>query len=49
MHAARLSWQAGRARDEENTRATALASDVIDTALRIVHLICQRSRSRRCH
>jgi len=38
MHAARQSWLAGRARDEENTRAIELATEVLHTALRITEL-----------
>jgi class 3 adenylate cyclase len=38
MHAARQSWLAGRARDEENTRAIERATEVLHTALRITQL-----------
>ena len=38
MHAARQSWLAGRARDEENTRAIELSTEVLHTALRITQL-----------
>jgi class 3 adenylate cyclase len=38
MHAARQSWLAGRARDEENSRAIALATEVLHTAMRITEL-----------
>jgi class 3 adenylate cyclase len=37
-HASKLSWLAGRARDEENTSAIALATEVVHTALRITWL-----------
>jgi len=38
MHAARQSWLAGRARDEENTRAIELATEAVHTALRMAQL-----------
>jgi class 3 adenylate cyclase len=38
MHASRQTWLAGRARDEENTRAIELATEVLHTALRITEL-----------
>jgi hypothetical protein len=37
-HASRLSWLAGRARDEENTRAVDLATQAVHTALRMTRL-----------
>jgi class 3 adenylate cyclase len=36
--ASKLSWLAGRARDQENTRAIELASEAVRTALRITRL-----------
>jgi hypothetical protein len=36
--ASKLSWLAGRARDQENTRAIDLASEAVRTALRITRL-----------
>ena len=36
--AAKLSWLAGRARDQENTRAIELASEAVHTALRMTRL-----------
>ncbi len=38
MHAARVSWLAGRAREEENARAIELATEAIHTALRMARL-----------
>lgn len=38
MHASKLSWLAGRARDEENTRAIDLATEAVSTALRMAQL-----------
>jgi class 3 adenylate cyclase len=38
MHAARLSWLAGRAREEENSRAIELTTEVLHTAMRITRL-----------
>jgi class 3 adenylate cyclase len=38
MHASRISWLAGRAREEENARAIELATDAIHTALRMTQL-----------
>jgi hypothetical protein len=38
MHASKLSWLAGRARDEENTRAIELATEAVTTALRMAQL-----------
>jgi hypothetical protein len=35
MYASRLSWLAGRARDEESTRAAEAASEAVRTALRL--------------
>src|SRR5919201_2500304 len=37
-HASKLSWLAGRARDEENASAIGLATEVVRTALRITRL-----------
>jgi class 3 adenylate cyclase len=41
MHAARVSFLAGRAREEENARAIELATESVHTALRIAHLDLQ--------
>src|SRR5579859_1810382 len=38
MHASRLSWLAGRAREEESARAIELAGQAVHTALRITEL-----------
>ncbi|HEV7662722.1 MAG TPA: adenylate/guanylate cyclase domain-containing protein, partial [Chloroflexota bacterium] len=38
MHASKLSWLAGRARDEENSRAIELATEAVQTALRMAQL-----------
>jgi hypothetical protein len=38
MHASRLAWLVGRARDEENSRAIDLATEAIRTALRMTRL-----------
>jgi len=38
MHAARVSWLAGRAREEESARAIELAAEAVHTALRMAHL-----------
>jgi len=37
MHAARTTWLAGRARDEEITRAAELAAEAVDMALRLAN------------
>ena len=37
-HASKLSWLAGRARDEENTRAIDCAAEAIHTAMRMARL-----------
>jgi hypothetical protein len=38
LHATRVSWLAGRAREEENARAIELAAEAVHTALRIANL-----------
>src|SRR5205823_10884347 len=38
MHAARVSWLAGRAREEESARAIDLTTEAVHTALRMAHL-----------
>jgi hypothetical protein len=38
MHASKLPWLVGRARDEENSRAVACAAEAVDTALRMARL-----------
>jgi hypothetical protein len=38
MHASRVSWSAGRAREEENARAIELAAEAVHMALRMKHL-----------
>jgi class 3 adenylate cyclase len=38
MHASRLAWLAGRARDEEGARVVELAGEAIHTALRVTRL-----------
>jgi hypothetical protein len=38
MHAARVSWLAGRTREQENAQAIELAGEAVHTALRITQL-----------
>ena len=38
VHASKISWLVGRARDEENSRAIELAAEAIHTALRMTRL-----------
>jgi class 3 adenylate cyclase len=38
MHASRVSWSAGRARETENARAIELAAEAVHMALRMTHL-----------
>jgi hypothetical protein len=38
LHAARTTWLAGRARDEEHTRAVDLAAEAVSLAQRLAHL-----------
>jgi hypothetical protein len=38
MHASKLGWLVGRARDEENARAIQCMSEAVQTAMRLEHL-----------